>query len=280
MCWYESACFSTAATCCPPLWAKAPYPTKGCCSGRATFAISATVRERSLERASDALGNASIPSFKTRLATTDTRFAFPQRSPYPLIVPWTMSAPAATPSRVLATASSQSLWQWMPTPADWSTSASARRTACTPSRISPGRLPPLVSHSTIQLAPARAASRQTSIAYSESRAKPSKKCSASKITSFPPATPCATDSRTIARFSFGVVCRTLLTCHVSLFPTSVHAGAPLRASALRLASSSHVPPALRVAPNAARRECLSGCAASSANSSSSFGFDPGKPPST
>ena len=195
------------------------------------------------------------------------------------MVPCTMPAPAATASSELATASSQSLWQWMPTPTGRSTSPSPTRTASTPWRISAGRLPPFVSHRTTQLAPDRAASRQASTAYSASLANPSKKCSASKITSLPSATPYATDSRIIARFSLGVVPSTALTCHGSLLPTSVQVAAPLAASALMLGSSSHVPPARRVAPNAASRACFSGPASRLAKTSSSFGFDPGKPPS-
>ena len=46
---------------------------------------------------------------------TEQRLALPQRSPKPLIVPCTWRAPAATAASVLATASSPSLWQWMPT---------------------------------------------------------------------------------------------------------------------------------------------------------------------
>ena len=124
-----------------------------------------------------------MPSFSAKLETTETRFALPHRSPYPLMVPCTMSAPATTPSSVLATASSQSLWVWIPTLAELPISRSAPRIASTPALIADGMLPPLVSQRTTQDAPARAAERQTSVAYSASRAKPSKKCSASKITS-------------------------------------------------------------------------------------------------
>src|SRR5450759_3496294 len=84
-----------------------------------------------------------------------------------------MSAPAITPSSALATASSQSLCVWMPIRTGPSRSASARRTASTPCLISAGMLPPFVSHRTTHDAPARAAARQTSSAYSESLAKPS-----------------------------------------------------------------------------------------------------------
>src|SRR5207249_720605 len=68
-----------------------------------------------------------------------------------------MSAPAVRPSSELATASSQSLWVWMPTRAGLLAAASAERTARTPSRMAWGWEPPLVSHSTTHVAPARAA---------------------------------------------------------------------------------------------------------------------------
>ena len=100
-----------------------------------------------------------------------------------------MSAPAITPASEFATASSQSLWVWIPTRVGLPAPASAERSASTPSRMASGCEPPLVSHSTTHVAPARAAQRQTSTAYSASRAKPSKKCSASKITSRPLLTP-------------------------------------------------------------------------------------------
>ncbi len=45
---------------------------------------------------------------------TLTRSALPQRSPMPLMVPCTCVAPWATAASELATATSQSLWQWMP----------------------------------------------------------------------------------------------------------------------------------------------------------------------
>ena len=44
----------------------------------------------------------------------ETRFAFPQRSPYPLTVPWTIRAPSTTAASELATPHSASLWVWMP----------------------------------------------------------------------------------------------------------------------------------------------------------------------
>src|SRR5258708_12205867 len=87
------------------------------------------------------------------------------------------------------------------------------------------------------------------------------------------------DSSTIARFSLGVVWRTVVTCHGSLLPTRVQTGAPLSVRARRLASSSQRPLARRVAPNAASLARFRGCLPGLAKSSSSLGFDPGKPPS-
>ena len=49
------------------------------------------------------------------MAITEIRSTLPQRSPKPLIVPCTCAAPASTAASELATARSQSLWQWMPT---------------------------------------------------------------------------------------------------------------------------------------------------------------------
>ena len=78
----------------------------------------------------------------------------PQRSPMPLIVPCTCTAPCSTAIRLLATASSESLWQWMP-----SGVGTAAATASTPAAISSGRRPPLVSQRQSRSAPASAAAR-------------------------------------------------------------------------------------------------------------------------
>ena len=64
-----------------------------------------------------------------RLAASEIRSALPQRSPKPLIVPCTCAAPASTAASELATARSQSLWQWMPT---------GTRTAAIAARVSGG----------------------------------------------------------------------------------------------------------------------------------------------
>ncbi len=114
------------------------------------------------------------PILSTRFGMIDTRFAFPHRSPYPLMVPCTWVAPASTATRVLATARSPSLWQWMP-----SVTGTPSRTSETIRRTSLGRLPPLVSHSTTTSAPPRRAACRVRSAYSGFALYPSKKCSAS-----------------------------------------------------------------------------------------------------
>ena len=83
----------------------------------------------------------------------------PVRSPYPLSVPCTCVAPAATAARVFAIAHPVSLWQWMPTrtPVVVSTSSTT-----SPTQL--GSMPPLVSHSAITSAPASYAVRSTSSA--------------------------------------------------------------------------------------------------------------------
>ncbi len=85
-------------------------------SARAPSAAGAAPRRRSGSRASAASS-----------AMIDTRLALPQRSPKPLIVPCTCTAPASTAASEFATASSQSLWQWMPSGS--STAAAAARVA-------------------------------------------------------------------------------------------------------------------------------------------------------
>ena len=83
---------------------------------------------------------------------TEHRLTLPQRSPMPLIVPCTCTAPCCTATRLLATASSESLWQWMPMGV-----ATTARTAATPAAISSGSRPPLVSHRQRTSAPPSAA---------------------------------------------------------------------------------------------------------------------------
>ena len=88
--------------------------------------------------------------FSFSVGISEHRLALPQRSPRPFSVPWICRAPARTAASELATACSVSLWAWMPT---WSpgmcfvTSVTIASTSC-------GMVPPLVSHSTTQRAPA------------------------------------------------------------------------------------------------------------------------------
>ena len=130
----------------------------------------------------------------------EIRSALPHRSPKPLIVPWTWTAPASTAASELATARSQSLWQWMPTGTGRPATAAAVIWA-----TSSVMLPPLVSQSATSRAPASAAVCTARNAYWRSCFQPSKKCSASKITSRPARTRYATLSPIMARFSSSVV---------------------------------------------------------------------------
>jgi hypothetical protein len=83
-------------------------------------------------------------------------------------------------------------------------------------------VPPLVSHSTIQSAPASAAARSVASAYSQSRDHPSKRCFRveNHLAPEPPKQP--TLSAIMRRFSSRVVSRTRSTWSAELFPTSVH----------------------------------------------------------
>ncbi len=141
-----------------------------------------------------------------------------------------------------------------------------------------GSMPPLVSHSTRTEAPASAATRRTSRAYALSAFHPSKKCSASRNTRCPSPTRCATESRTIARFSSRVVRSARSTCRTSDFATIVATGAP---DSRRCARSSAVtPPGLRVEPNAASVAVVSDSSVRARRkNSASLGFAPGQPPS-
>ncbi len=107
--------------------------------------------------------SAPTPVLKSVLSMSvgisETRLALPQRSPRPFSVPWIWRAPARTAASEPATAFSVSLWQWMPRLVPGTISA----TWPTIRSISCGRVPPLVSHSTTQRAPASwAALRQSS----------------------------------------------------------------------------------------------------------------------
>ncbi len=94
----------------------------------------------------------AYPSLSWSVAIRGTRSRFPHRSPYPLMVPWTWTQPACTAASALATARPGVVVGWMPSGA-----ASRSRTAGTRSATTSGSSPPLVSHSTMQSAPASAA---------------------------------------------------------------------------------------------------------------------------
>ena len=147
----------------PPLWANAELPTNGWPRRKFMFAVSYTNRLSSVSRSSPPGPRTSIPSFSDRFAQAAIRSALPHRSPTPLIVPCTCTAPARTAARVFAVARSESLWQWMPTG-----QRTASFAAATASATKSGRLPPLVSHSTPISAPASAAARSVSRAKSGS----------------------------------------------------------------------------------------------------------------
>ena len=80
----------------------------------------------------------------------DEYIALPQRSPSPFSVPWIWRAPARTAASELATPLSVSLCTWMPR---WSPGMILNHLV-TIFSISSGSVPPLVSHSTTQRAPA------------------------------------------------------------------------------------------------------------------------------
>ena len=102
--------------------------------------------------------------------------ALPQRSPYPLIVACTWRIPACTAAIEFATASSASLWVWIP-----QVTAGASGSASSAARVSPTirsrssvSVPPFVSHSTRLRAPAWRAARRVASAYPASARYPSK----------------------------------------------------------------------------------------------------------
>ena len=160
MCWYRFASTLIADACRPALCANADAPTYGCRLFIGTFVTPAIAWLIRVASASEAGGSSGQPYFSCRLATTVIRFALPVRSPCPFIVPWTCTTPASTAARVFATAQPVSLWQWMPR------STPTWAAADTMSAIHDGSMPPLVSHRTTTSAPASAAVRTTSSAYS------------------------------------------------------------------------------------------------------------------
>ena len=122
------------------------------------FSRSSSRRDRCVSRCiAPSFSPVSKPIFSTRFGISEIMLALPQRSPSPLIVPCTWRTPARTAASVLATAFSVSLCVWMPSRSPGiflATSPTMRSTSC-------GRVPPLVSQSTSQRAPAfSAAARQ------------------------------------------------------------------------------------------------------------------------
>ena len=97
-----------------------------------------------------------------------------------------------------ATAVSVSLWVWIPKIVE---DFSELATSETMFPISVGKFPPLVSQSTIRVAPALIATFNVCIEYSGFSWYPSKKCSASKNTSFLLSVRNLTESSIIERFS-------------------------------------------------------------------------------
>ena len=95
----------------------------------------------------------------------------------------------------------------------------------------------------------------------------------------PPATRKATDSAIMARFSSRSTRTTFSRCSPQVLPTIVHTGAKQSASTRRPSSSAAATPRRRVMPKAAMSACSKRSWASSSKSSSSLGFDDGKPAS-
>ncbi len=118
------------------------------------LAISLTARDSSVSLARFSSGTQRRSIFSCSAGMIEIRLAFPQRSPQPLIVPCTCVQPASTAASALATARSPSLWVWIPRRV-----GTVALTTPTTSAMKLGRLPPLVSHSVIQSAPASAAAR-------------------------------------------------------------------------------------------------------------------------
>ena len=144
---------------------------------------------------------------------------------------------------------------------------------------SEGRVPPLVSHSTRQSAPASVAASRTRRQNAGSSFQPSKKCSRSKITSRPAFFSVETVSAIMRRSSSSVVCSTSRTWAFHDLPTTTTAGVSALSSAVTWGSLAACPPGLRVEPKAATRECRRPAFAMRWKNSASLRFDRGKPPS-
>ena len=99
------------------------------------------------------------------------------------------------------------------------------------------------------------------------------------MTSRPAARRKSTDSPIIARFSSAVAPRTSTTWSSQLLPKMVVTGVSAAIRARRFGSSSARLARWRVDPNAASLACRKVMLRAAAKNSSSFGFDPGQPPS-
>ncbi len=201
--------------------------------------------------------------------------ALPQRSPKPLMTPCTCVAPAATAASELATASSASLWQWMP-----SGTPTAARAARVASVTVAGTLPPRVSQRQSSVAPASAAACRQRSAYSGFERQPSKKCSASKITSSTRVRRYVIVSAIKSRLAASGMRRSCSTGTSQVRPTIVTTGVSAVSSMRTFWSSSQVMPCRRVEPKAAIFAWRSLRPRTASKKPASRGFEPGQPPST
>src|SRR3990167_1875724 len=234
------------------------------------FATSLTYLDISVSFLSSELSRHLNLLFKTRLGINEHKFALPHLSPSPFIVPWTCRTPALTAARVLATASSQSLCVCIPKGI-----LILLMTFPVILSISFGKQPPLVSQSTMVSAPESCATFKTFNAYLELFLWPSKKCSASRITSLSFDLRYRTVSETIFRFSSNDTLSTSVTWKSQLLATIVTTGASVDSSAFRLGSSAAFLFARFVLPKAAILAFFSEVFLISLKKLLSLGFDKG-----
>ena len=203
----------------------------------------------------------------------DIKFALPHLSPSPLRVPWTCRTPALTAAIEFATALPVSSWQCIPRffPGTYFIMS------ITISSISWGRAPPLVSHRVIHLAPESTAATRHLIAKSRFDLNPSKKCSASNITSLDWSHIYFTESPIISVFSESSTPKAIFVWKSQVFPTMQTASVFASDRALRPGSLSVLRPDLRVIPNAVSFALLN--VGWFEKKLSSVGLAPGHPPS-
>ena len=128
--------------------------------------------------------------------------------------------------------------------------------------------------------PPRTAARSASQAKSGSSFQPSKKCSASKITSRPWAFKNRQLSSIIRKFSSYDVSSTRSTWNFQHLPNTQQTGVWAASTAARLWSSSGAVFFLRVLPKETRRAFFKERPAARWKNSASFGLEPGLPAST